>query len=580
MKQTELSIAITGAGGAGVISVGELLLQAWAREGGRGLLRKAFGPQIRGGESAALLKLTESERYTASGSYQVLLAFDWNNYSRFGDEINLAPGCIVFCEESDEVPEPVQAVAPTLVRLPMKQLAGDAHPDGRVNMLALGLLGKLLGLGTASLSELATQKLAHKPPAYQQAALACISAGAAHKLTCDVTVPAHGAKNCWYISGNQAAGLGALEAGIRFVAAYPITPASDVLEWMASPLEQLGGNLVQAEDELAAINMIIGAAFGGVPAFTATSGPGLALMTESLGLAVASETPITVLNVMRGGPSTGIPTKSEQSDLNIALHGLHGDAPHLVLAPLDIADCVYTSGWAVQLAQQLQTVAIVLSDQFIGQSTAVISEPLRCAPLPNDKQNDQQKNTTAQDNDFLRYRLTESGISTIAAPGDAGHRFTADGLEHNEAGTPSARDDDHQHQLRKRQRKLTNYPFSESWARMQGEGALAIICFGSASAAVEEAAELLAEQGIATRTVSVRLLAPLQSERLEAALAGCTSTWVVEQNHSAQLYHYLRGQMDFTMPVHSYARAGPVPLSGSTIVAAIIETAALEARPA
>lgn len=566
MTQTELSLAITGAGGAGVISVGELLLQAWAQEGGRGLLRKAFGPQIRGGESAALLKLTESERYTAASSYQVLLAFDWNNYSRFGDEIKLAPGCIVFCEDAADVPEHVLAVTPTLICLPMKQLAEEAHPDGRVNMLALGLLGQLLGLGEASLSELATQKLAHKPLAYQQAAQACIAVGSAYSLDCDVAVPAPGAKGCWYISGNQAAALGALEAGIRFVAAYPITPASDVLEWMAGPLEQLGGNLVQAEDELAAVNMIIGAAFGGVPAFTATSGPGLALMTESLGLAVSSETPITVLDVMRGGPSTGIPTKSEQSDLNIALHGLHGDAPHLVLAPLDIADCVYTSGWAVQLAQQLQTVAIVLSDQFIGQSTAVIGEPLRCAATG--------AATTAQENGYLRYRLTESGISTIAAPGDAGQRFTADGLEHNEAGTPSARDDDHQRQLHKRQHKLTAYHYGDAWARVQGEGELALVCFGSASAAQEEAADLLAEQGITARTVALRLLAPLQIERLAVALAGSSSVWVVEQNHGAQLYHYLRGQMDFAMPVHSYARAGPVPLSGAAIVAAITEATA------
>ena len=565
MKQTELSIAITGAGGAGVISVGELLLQAWAREGGRGLLRKAFGPQIRGGESAALLKLTESERYTAASSYQVLLAFDWNNYARFGDEIKLAPGCIVFCEETGDVPEDVLAVAPVLVRLPMKQLAQAAHEDGRVNMLALGLLGKLLGLAEPSLVELARQKLAHKPAAYREAAEACIAAGAAQELTCSVAVPSQGARGCWYISGNQAAGLGALEAGIRFVAAYPITPASDVLEWMAGGLEQLGGNLVQAEDELAAINMTIGAAFGGVPSFTATSGPGLALMTESIGLAVASETPVTILNVMRGGPSTGIPTKSEQSDLNIALFGLHGDAPHLVLAPLDIADCVYTSAWAVELAQGLQTAAIVLSDQFIGQSTAVITEPeRRSSPA-------QAAPCEDRGNDYLRYRLTESGVSTMAAPGEGDRRYTADGLEHNEQGTPSARDDDHQRQLAKRQRKLSEHDYGSDWARREGEGTLGLLCFGSASAAVAEAADLLAEQGVDCRTVALRLIAPLQESALESALAGCERVFVVEQNHGAQLYHYLRGQMDFAMPLHSYARPGPVPLSGAAIVAAIAE---------
>ncbi|MEH6587446.1 MAG: 2-oxoacid:acceptor oxidoreductase subunit alpha [Halioglobus sp.] len=563
MAPKELSIAITGAGGAGVISVGELLLQAWAREGGRGLLRKAFGPQIRGGESAALLKLTETERYTAASEYNVLLAFDWNNFARFGDEICLSPGAVVICEDAGDIPAEVMAVEPRLIRLPMSKLAAATHADGRVNMFALGLLGQLLGLTADSLEQLARQKLINKPESYREAAGACIQSGVAQTLSCEVSVPDCGTKGGWYLSGNQAAGLGALEAGIRFVAAYPITPASDVLEWMAGGLEALGGNLVQAEDELAAINMIIGAAFGGVPSFTATSGPGLALMTESIGLAVASETPITILNVMRGGPSTGIPTKSEQSDLNIALHGLHGDAPHLVLAPLDIADCVYTSAWAVHLAQGLQTAAIVLSDQFIGQSTAVVSEPERCDPLVVAEQ--------ANDNDYLRYRLTDSGVSTLAAPGDADQRFTADGLEHNEKGTPSARDDDHQLQLAKRSRKLTEHDYGDAWARIEGEGEVALVGFGSASAAIAEAAELLAEQGIAARTISLRLIAPLQQQKLQAALDGCDSAFVIEQNHGGQLFHYLRGMMDFSQPLHRYSRAGPLPLSGKAIAAAVIQ---------
>jgi 2-oxoglutarate ferredoxin oxidoreductase subunit alpha len=431
-------------------------------------------------------------------------------------------------------------------------------------MLALGVLGRLLGLPASSMVELAAQKLARKPQAYRDAATACIELGAARPLACDLPVPPTGATGACYMSGNQAAGLGALEAGIRFVAAYPITPASDVLEWMAGGLEQLGGQLLQAEDELAAINMTIGAAFGGVPAFTATSGPGLALMTESIGLAVASETPVTILNVMRGGPSTGIPTKSEQSDLNIALNGLHGDAPHLVLAPLDISDCVFTTGWAVQLAQQLQTAAIVLSDQFIGQSTAIVSEPRRCPALTF-------ATPTPTEGAYLRYKLTSSGVSTLASPGDADQRFTADGLEHNEKGTPSSRQSDHQRQLAKRQDKLTAFEFGDDWARTSGSGPLALVCFGSSSAAVSEAADLLAQGDTPARVVSLRLLAPLQADALVAALEGCTTVVVVEQNHSAQLYHYLKGHVDFPQAVHSYAMAGPVPLSAEAIARAVTE---------
>ena len=267
---------------------------------------------------------------------------------------------------------------------------------------------------------------------------------------------------------------------------------------------------------------------------------------------------------MRGGPSTGIPTKSEQSDLNIALNGLHGDAPHLVLAPLDIADCVFTTGWAVQLAQQLQTAAIVLSDQFIGQSTAIVSEPRRCLSIAATA-------AVPTEGDYLRYKLTSSGVSTLASPGDANQRFTADGLEHNEKGTPSARQSDHQQQLAKRQDKLGAYDFGDDWARVSGSGPLALVCFGSSSAALSEAADLLAERGCPARVISLRLLAPLQSAALLAALEGCSTLVVVEQNHSAQLFHYLKGHVDFPQAVHSYAMAGPVPLAPEAIARAVTE---------
>jgi 2-oxoglutarate ferredoxin oxidoreductase subunit alpha len=565
MSTKQLSIAITGAGGAGVISCGELLLQAWARQGGRGFLRKAYGPQIRGGESAALLKLTENEHYAAPGHYDLVVALDWKNFSRFEDEIHLGPDSWVLCEAGVELPAVVVAAAPRVLAVPLAEWAAASHPDGRVNMLVLGILGSLLGLPGTSLSELAVTKLATKPVAYQAAATACIERGASEKLACQLPLPPRGGTDVWYISGNQAAGLGALEAGIRFVAAYPITPASDVLEWMAGGLEKTGGQLLQAEDELAAINMVIGAAFGGVPAFTATSGPGLALMAESIGLAVASETAITVLNVMRGGPSTGIPTKSEQSDLNLALYGLHGDAPHLVLAPLDIADCVFTTGWAVQLAQQLQTAAIILSDQFIGQSTAVISEPRRCGNLQT------AVAPAGEGGDYLRYRLTATGISTLAAPGDPDLRFTADGLEHNEQGTPSARQSDHQLQLHKRENKLTDFDFGEDWAEITGSGTVALVSFGSSHAAVTEAASLLAEQGVDVRVVSLRLLAPLQTEALTDALTSCRQVMVVEHNYGAQLFHYLKAYMDFPQQPHSYAMAGPVPLNPRDIARQVLE---------
>lgn len=564
MAVTEFSLAITGAGGAGVISVGELLLQAWAARGGRGLMRKAFGPQIRGGESAALLKLTDHERYTAADRCDFLVAMDWTNFTRFGDEIRLHPDSIVLCQDRDSMPESVAGQNPRVIELPFTAIAREAHKSGRENMVVLGVLGSLLEMPVSTVKALAQRKLGKKPEAYQEAAELAIDAGYAVAPELQCSLPTMATQRGWYLSGNQAASYGALAAGIRFVAAYPITPASDALEYLANPLERLGGRLVQAEDELAAINMALGAAYGGVPAFTATSGPGLALMTESLGLAVASETPVTVLNVMRGGPSTGIPTKSEQSDLDIALHGLHGDAPHIVLAPLSIGDCVPTTARAVQLAEHLQCPTIVLSDQFLGHSTAVISAPEPIAPVPPLE--------TPVAEEFARYALSDSGLSPRAAPGMVGTRFTADGLEHNVQGTPSAGAADHQLQLDKRQRKLDGAREDEHWGEVTGSGPVSLFCFGSASAAVFGAAESLRDQGIDCRAIALRLLSPLPVGAIAEALDNCEQLFVVEQNHSGQLLRHLRGEMALAGSVHSIARPGPVPLAAGEIADTVLAT--------
>jgi 2-oxoglutarate ferredoxin oxidoreductase subunit alpha len=354
----------------------------------------------------------------------------------------------------------------------------------------------------------------------------------------DLQLPPVMAKNPdrWIATGNQLAGLGALESGIRFVAAYPITPASDSLEWIARHIESVGGHLVQAEDELAAINMAIGGGYSGVPSMTATSGPGLSLMCEAMGLAVASETPVVILNVMRGGPSTGIPTKSEQSDLNLALYGLHGDAPHIVLSALSVEDCFATVAWANHLALALQTLVIVLSDQFIGQSSKII-EPLGAAPFRAER----QALPREQAGDYQRYALTPSGVSPMAVPGDPNAMYTADGLEHSESAVPSPKAIDHEQQLAKRQRKLSEHDYGDHWAEITGEGDRVLLCWGSLQAAAIEASDILKEQqGISVKVVAIRLLMPLPENALLEACAGASQVYLVEQNHQGQCARYLR----------------------------------------
>jgi 2-oxoglutarate ferredoxin oxidoreductase subunit alpha len=564
---SSLSIAIAGSGGSGVMTAGTLLLEAAARAGLYGLMVRTSGPQIRGGEAAALVRIAHEPVAALGDAFDLLIAVDWQNVHRFADEIPLGNASVVIGDANEgDVPEVFRASGARGFPLPLKKMA-KAIPGSWINMLALGLAGALSGLRSEVL-ETALRDSWKRDEAGLEANLAALRAGIEAARDIDGFAPLARAKPAstkrWLLSGNEAAGYGALRGGVRFVAAYPITPATELLEWMAPALAKIGGTLVQAEDELASVNMIIGASYGGVPSLTATAGPGLALMTEGIGLAVASETPIVVVDVMRGGPSTGIPAKSEQSDLSFAVSGLHGDAPRIVVAPTSIADCLATTQWAVHLAEALQAPALVLSDQFMGQSRAIVDVPAQNAWTA--------RRLTAAPNvpDYKRYRDTESGISPMAIPGTPGVVYTADGLEHGEGGIPSSQARDHARQLDKRLRKLVEHDYGDMWADMEGEGERAIVTFGSSASPVREALARLRANGIDVRLLALRLLAPLSQERFDDALAGVSQVLVVEQNHGAQLYRYLRAMIDLPGRAQSFHRPGPLPLRPGELVDAIL----------
>ena len=567
----DFSIAITGSGGAGAITAGELLLSLAGKNGCFGIMRRSFGPQIRGGEAASLVRLAHRPIECMNDRFDLLLALDWQNAERFADEIPLHPASVIIADPAaGAVPAVIRALGTDLIELPMKALAGEIE-GGRPNMIALGVLAHWLGYCPDQAAELIEHTFGGKGEAVVRAARETFERGFNEPLIAEARAARVGPGPCdaaaagerWDLSGNEGCGLGALRGGVRFAAAYPITPASDLLEWLAPRLERLGGELLQAEDELASINMVIGASFGGVPSMTATSGPGLALMTEAMGLAVAAEVPAVVVNVMRGGPSTGIPTKSEQVDLNIALHGMHGDAPHLVLGALDHADCVLTTEWGVRLAEALQTVAIVLTDQNLAQSRALIPRPDYSLPdVPPRRRPD-------EGTEYARYALTEDGVSPMAIPGQPGRAYVADGLEHTVTGKPSTAAADHAAQLDKRRRKIADFEYGELWADVRGTGATAILTWGSTSTAVREAAERLRADGIEVRVIALRLLSPARPDRLADVLDGVERVLVVEQSHGRQFWHYLRSYYDIDAEMHSLARPGPLLITPGEIVDAV-----------
>lgn len=563
-----LSIVLAGSGGAGSISAATMLLEAAGRAGWYAYMTRSVGAQIRGGEAAAMLRIGLDPIASHDDRFDLLLALDWQNLGRFAMEIPLSEASLIIGDpDQGPVPESLAASGARQIQVSMKQLARTV-PGGRPNMIALGLLAGLIGMSPQILGEVIEQSLAGREERVRAASAQAFHNGfeAAAALGVDWRLaagaqPLDGSR--WSITGNEAVGLGALRGGVRYVAAYPITPATEILEWMAQALPRVGGSLVQVEDELAAVNQIIGASFGGVPAMTATSGPGVSLMSESLGLAVASETPIVVVDVMRGGPSTGVPGKSEQTDLNIALYGLHGEAPHLVLAPNSVSDCLFTTQWAVHLTETLQAPALVLSDQMLGQSRAVLDRPA-VVRWPTRRE---VASSPAAGERYQRYALTASGVSPMAIPGTPGCQYTAEGLEHNPVGTPSSQAEDHREQLDKRARKLEAYDYGDLWAALEGEGDYAVITWGSCTGAVREAAQRWRDGGGRLRVLSVRLLSPVQPQKFAQALAGVSRALVVEQSHSAQFYRYLRAHYELPDHCEVLHRPGPLPFRPGEIVA-------------
>jgi len=564
-----VSVAFVGSGGAGALTSGRLLLEAACKSGWNGLLTRSVGPQIRGGEAAALLRIAIDSVECHSDRFDLLVGIDWLNANRFETEIPLGPNSIVISDPNGAAPPAIVAAAGArVIELPLKELT-KANPTWRANMIALGAAASLLRFDETILADLIATRFEQKGAEAVAASLDAVRGGARalgnHRLGTTLAPPRRTAAKRWLLTGNEAVGLGAIRGGIRFAAAYPITPASEILEWLAPNLAKAGGCLVQAEDELASINMIIGGSYGGTPSLTATSGPGLSLMVESLGLAVAAEVPVVVVDVMRGGPSTGIPTKSEQADLNIAVYGLHGDAPHLVVAPQSVPDCLLATQWAVYLAEELQSPAIVLSDQFLGQALLACARPADVSFIG------QRRKATEIAAPYCRYALTADGVSPMAVPGVPGGQYTADGLTHTARGLPTSSAGDHGAQLDKRRDKLERFVYGDLWATLEGEGPLAVMTFGSLTGAAREAVGELTRAGHAVRLIAPRLLSPVRPDDMAAAFEGVRRLLVVEQTHSAQFHRYLKAH--YTLPADTVVlnRAGPLPIRPGEICRALLE---------
>lgn len=566
MPTKDLTIAIVGSGGDGVVTVGDFLAQAGAREGLHCMKVEAYGPQIRGGESSCTVRISAHPIFAQGDLVDVMVAFNWADFARFRGEILASANAVVLYEADD--PTPREEVEPHLgttdgsrwIPVPFTKLAKETAGTALAkNIVTLGVMTQLFGLPREGLVQAITRKFSTKKAEVLESNLRGFAAGEEWardhaQNVADKRLEYTSGEPMLLMSGNELSAVAALHAGCRFFAGYPITPSSEILHFLSEWMPRVGGYLIQTEDELAAIGAVIGGSFAGVKSMTATSGPGLALMTEMLGLAAMAEVPAVIIDVQRGGPSTGLPTKSEQSDLWQALWGSHGDAPRVVLAPSDVEDCFHTTVAAFNIAEETQLPVIVLSDQYIAQR----KETLSMLTLDHEVVG-RQVPTAGELHDYQRYRNTKSGVSPMTWPGMKGGEYQTNGLEHDEAGKPSSMHIVHERMNAKRYRKLRQVRDKYSFFRTYGpeDADLGILCWGSCKGPVKEAVLRANGRGEKVAAFVPQLLYPFPYHEFRHFLRGIRDIVIFELSYSAQFYKYLRTFLDLPEGhTYLYKRSG------------------------
>ncbi|WP_306058346.1 2-oxoacid:acceptor oxidoreductase subunit alpha [Natronococcus wangiae] len=538
----DLNWAIGGEAGDGIDSTGKIFAQALSRAGRHVFTSKDFASRIRGGYTAYKIRTSVDEVQSVVDRLDILVALTQRTIDENLDELHEGSAIIYDGERSwdADIPEDIMGVD-----VPLKSLAEDAGGSIMRNVVALGAACELTGFDVEYLDESLEKRFGGKGSQIVENNKEAARLGQEYVRENydlgDLGYDLETTDNDYVLlNGDEAIGMGAIAAGCRFYAGYPITPATDVMTYLTGRIEEFGGHVVQAEDELAAINMALGAARGGARSMTATSGPGIDLMAETFGLVATSETPLVIVDVMRSGPSTGMPTKQEQGDLNMTLYGGHGEIPRFVVAPTTISECFWKTVEAFNYAEKYQTPVYVVADL----SLAVTEQTFEPETFDMDEvEVDRGKLVDEDDVDewldaqgrFRAHAVTEDGVSPRAIPGttDAAHMST--GLEHDELGRRTEDQDDRVQQVDKRNRKVETAKEEETWEYRDfgdPDADTLVISWGSNEGALVEALDYLEDDGVDVRVISVPYIFPRPdlSEEIETA----DDVIVVEANATGQ----------------------------------------------
>jgi 2-oxoglutarate/2-oxoacid ferredoxin oxidoreductase subunit alpha len=573
--RSDLIIGMAGSGGDGIVSAGEAIMTAVALEGYHAVMTKSFGSQIRGGESSCRLRISTDEILNSGGRLDVAVALNWEDFLKFGSELPVDGRTVMIYDSNTKVPPdrlPLTEVHPAVaIPVPIQEMARQhAGTDRAKNTIVLGLLAQWFGLAGDRVLAGIRKKFAAKGEEVvrgnEKAFAAGVNFAKAHPLDLDVAMaPPQSTGKRLVADGNEMCAAAAIFAGCDFFAGYPITPSSEIMHFLARELWKYGGAVMQAEDEIAGIGAVVGASFAGKKAMTATSGPGMSLKTEILGLATIAELPLVCVNVQRGGPSTGIPTKSEQADLFQAIFSAHGDAVRPVLAPVSVKDTFGITVEAFNIAEQYQTPVIILSDQEIAQRKETVA-PIDTSAF---KRVERLEPTKAELQEYTRFRITESGVSPISKPGTKGGNYLASGIEHNEKGAPTASGDVHARMNEKRIRKVNRLKRRADLFEFEGDPAapLAMISWGVTAGVAIEAMHKATAEGMRVKLLVPKLLYPIPEHLYRDFFTGVKAGLVIEQSHQGQLYRVIRMYVDMPRGMQSLAKSGSNPILAEEVVA-------------
>ncbi len=581
MGATDIQISICGSAGDGTIAAGDILRRVMADIGYRVICFDVYPAEIRGfGKCIARLRITDQQAYSLKAKSDVLVSLNDAHAIPHAHELrdcgamiyeNTAIGPVTEGGHMSAHLNPGHLPYSVAFRTLSEKTTGANRSR---NIVALGFIAGLFGLPTEAFKKAIAAKFKSKA-AVAASSVAAFDAGVeAGKASFQLDDVRFGKPNATVIpgatiemiNGNAAVARGAIDAGIDNFFGYPITPATTIMEKLASDMPKHGKRLLQTEDEIAAIAATIGAGFAGARAATATSGPGLSLMTEMLGLGVMAEVPAVVFVSQRGGPATGMPTKTEQSDLNLAIYGGHGDAPRIVIAPTNVDGCYRCAGKAFEMAEAYQTPVIVLLDMYLSNRYETVVFPAR---PPFEPSSSRKPDKAAMGEGYQRFALTPDGISPRAIPGDKGCMHVITGLEHNELSRPNDQTDMHLAMSRKRHEKLKaalRHPDFTCTKRFGDAGAVdvGILGWGSTFGECLEAMYKAQSEGIRCAAFKVVMLSPFPAEAIGAFMDDCRNVLVPEGNYQGQFAHLV--QANLARPVTSLTRPTGAPVKVEDIL--------------